>query len=96
MGIEVSIRKAVQGDALGIAIVQAYTWLTTYAGLMPDEVLRSRVERVPAQAEYYVTQIPQNDCYLVAECAGTVVGFGVYCAARNEAYPDDGEVQAIY
>ena len=96
MDLSFYVRKANVDDAVGIAIVQAYTWLTTYAGLLPDEVLQSRVESVPVRAQSYAEQIPKNDSYIVAECGGTVVGFAAYSAARNEDYPDDGEVQAIY
>lgn len=95
-GIEVKIRDAVPSDAIGIAIVQAYTWLTTYAGLMPDGVLRARVEKVPSQAAYYEGQIPLGERYVVAEAGNAIVGFAVCEASRNEDYPTDGEIQAIY
>ena len=90
------IRQAKASDAMGIAIVQAYTWLTTYRGLMPDEVLESRLNRVSVQAEYLFLQIEKCDSYFVVESMNTVVGFAVCGVSRNEEYPDDGEIQAIY
>ena len=80
---------------MGIAIVQAYTWLTAYAGLLPDEVLQSRVERVPAQGEYIASQI-EHGSYVVADCAGAIIGFVALSMSRNEDYPKDGEIQALY
>ena len=92
---EIKIRDAVPADAMGIAIVQAYTWMTAYRGLMPDAVLQSRVNRVPAQAEYLVSQIGDGN-YAVAECAGAIIGFAALSKSRDENYPKDGEIQALY
>ena len=33
------IRKALPIDALGITIVNVYTWKTQYTGLLPDELI---------------------------------------------------------
>ncbi len=93
---DIVIRDAVQTDAVGIAIVQAYTWLTTYSGLMPDEVLSARVSRVPEQVDYFAEQIALGRHYFVAECDGTVVGFASDSPSRDEEYHFDGEIQAIY
>lgn len=92
----VIIREAIPSDAMGIAIVQAYTWLTTYSGLMPDEILQARIDRVPSQAEHISDRICQGDAYAVAECGGAIVGFVCGSSSRNESYPDDGEIQGLY
>lgn len=34
----IEIRKAIPEDALGITIVNVYTWKTTYTGLIPNEL----------------------------------------------------------
>ena len=94
--MEYVIREASISDAMGIAIVQAYTWLTTYCGLMPDEVLESRLNRVSAQADYLFPRAEKCDSYFVVESMNTIVGFAVCGVSRNEEYPDDGEIQAIY
>ena len=54
--MDILMRKAKQSDARGIVEVNTYTWLTTYKGLMPDEILDNRVktieDRVTWQAQY--------------------------------------------
>jgi len=87
----------VPSDALGIAIVQAYTWLTAYEGLLPREVLEQRVERLPVRAEQMAVSIENGERFIVALSRGTVVGFAVwYPRARSEEYPSDGEIGALY
>ena len=93
---EIIIRDAIPLDSTGIAIVQAYTWLTTYAGLIPDDVLSARVDRVPQQAEYIAARIGQGDVYAVAVCGSAVVGFACASSSRNESFPKDGEIQGLY
>ena len=88
--------RATADDAAGIAIVQAYSWLTTYAGLMPQEILDARVGRVREQAEFYGKVIGQGRDYWVAEYGGAVVGFAVSGASRDENFPQDGEIDALY
>lgn len=45
------IRKAIPSDALGIAIVKAYTWKTTYTGLIPNELINTRIDELKNLAE---------------------------------------------
>lgn len=47
----VNIRKAQREDALGITIVQVYTWKTTYEGVMPDEMINIRIEELRERAD---------------------------------------------
>ena len=44
--MDILMRKAKQSDARGIVEVNTYTWLTTYKGLMPDEILDNRVKTI--------------------------------------------------
>lgn len=90
------IRKAVPEDALGITIVNVYTWKTTYTGLMPDEIIDSRIAELTERAEKCRTGIEKNGNFIVAAVGHTVIGFCCYGKSRNEAYKDSGEIYAIY
>lgn len=93
----VSIRPARPSDALGIAIVQAYTWKTTYTGLMPEAAIEARVRTLRQNAEAIRQSITTSGrTFLVAECQNTIVGFAACGLSRSEAYSEDGEVQALY
>ena len=94
--MEVVIRKAVPEDALGIALVQGYTWLTTYAGLMSESVLRDRLQEIPRRAEQWKEELLQGKRGFVAAAGHTVIGFAYYGPSLNEDFAGDGEVYAIY
>ena len=94
---EIVYRPAVPSDAAGIAIVQAYTWLTAYAGLLPQRILDLRIDGVPRRAEQMARSIEDGEHFIVALCADAVVGFAVwYPNARSEVFSGDGEIGALY
>lgn len=95
--MDFTIRKAKPIDALGIAIVSAYTWKTAYSGLLPEEMLDKRLADLPKQAENMKQQIISNNNYIVATVDETVVGFTAFCSpCRNPDYSDSGEIGALY
>lgn len=91
-----TVRKAVPEDALGIALVGAYTWKTTYAGLMPDALIEARIDNVANAAKRRREEIERGMGVFVAEEQGVVVGFCIYGKSWNEAYADAGEIAALY
>lgn len=94
---DIIIRKAVAGDATGIAIVRAYTWATAYHGLMPDSVLAGRIDAVPQNAGRMKNLIEKGLFnYVVAIHNNAVIGFAGYGISRDSDYPDDGEISALY
>ena len=94
---KITVRPAVVRDAAGIAIVRAYTWATAYHGLMPDSVLKSRIESVPSAAGRMKSLIESGAfSYAVAVADHTVIGFVSWGKSRDERYPDDGEIGALY
>lgn len=93
---EVTYRPARPEDAMGIAIVQVYTWLTTYTGLMPRETIQWRVDSLRQAAEIQGQAIVDGKRFLVAECGNAVVGYAMYGPSRWEAFPHDGEIRALY
>lgn len=90
------IRKAVPKDALGITIVNVYTWKTTYTGLMPDEVIDARIAELMERTEKCRTEIEKNDNFMVASVENNIIGFCCCGKSRNQAYLDSGEIYALY
>lgn len=90
------IRKAAPKDALGISIVNIYTWKTTYSGLIPDILIDSRINELKSRAEKCKTEIEQNNNFIVAVIDDTVIGFCVYGASRNKSFNNSGEIYALY
>ncbi|MBQ8604674.1 MAG: GNAT family N-acetyltransferase [Oscillospiraceae bacterium] len=94
---KITVRPAAVEDAAGIAIVRAYTWATAYHGLMPDSVLEKRIESVPSAAGRMKSLIESGALsYAVAVADHTVIGFVSWGKSRDERYPDDGEIGALY
>ena len=97
MGNGITIRRAVPEDATGIAIVRAYTWTTAYQGLIPDEILKGRIDSVSSNAGRLKSLIESGDFgYAVALHNHAVIGFVSYGKSRNSDYPADGEAGALY
>lgn len=90
------IRKATELDALGIAIVNVYTWKTAYAGLLPEAMLNARVLALRERADAVRKSIREGEQYWVAEADGAIAGFCMYGDTRNEAYRPAGEIYALY
>jgi GNAT superfamily N-acetyltransferase len=90
------IRRALPEDALGIAVVNAYTWKTTYTGLMPDDLIDERILTIQELAEKCRADIIKRDNFLVAVVDHTVVGFCIYGKSQNEGFKESGEIVALY
>ena len=83
------IRKAVPEDALGITIVNVYTWKTTYTGLMPDDVIDARIAELMERTEKCRTEIEENDNFMVASVENNIIGFcrcGIFRAILRWAF----------
>ena len=94
---EITYREAVAEYAAGIAAVQAYTWLTTYHGLVPQQVLDDLVDALPARAERMEETLERGGHICVALDGRTVVGFASWTEqARSDAFPEDGEIMGLY
>lgn len=92
----IDIRKAVPEDALGIAIVNSYTWKTAYTGLVPDALIDQRIAELIPRAGKILEGIERGGHYLVAVDGDTVVGFCMFGAFGEPEYPGAGEVYALY
>jgi GNAT superfamily N-acetyltransferase len=90
----VLVRAATQHDASAIAHVHVQSWLTTYAGIVPDDYLASlnEAERVLLWQDWLTSNI---EVY-VAELDGEVVGFISGGQIREPQQGCDAELFAIY
>lgn len=90
------IRKALPIDALGITIVNVYTWKTQYTGLLPDELIDLRIREIKKNSDSIKKRIENGTNYYVALEEDTIVGFCSFGKSREEEYKDYGEIYAIY
>ena len=89
------IRPAAAGDAEKIARVQVDGWRTAYAGIMPDEFLRSRSVK-KSRAGWEKALVAGGRLTLVAENAEGVCAFISGGKPREDLPGFDSEVYAIY
>ena len=55
------IRRAKPQDAMSMALVNVYTWRTTYSGLMPDELIQRRILNIVPAAKRMRQQLEKED-----------------------------------
>lgn len=92
-----TIRPATRDDVPAIARVHIESWRTTYAGLLPDDLLANlSVERRERGWNNYFDAADSRDCLFVAEVDRQIVGFA-NGGEERQGNPDyRGELNAIY
>ena len=89
--VDMTIRKATVDDAVGKGYVHYQSWVETYTGLFPDDVMsRLSLEKSIENARKY----PENT--YVAILDDKIIGFSCYLESRDEDLEDTGEIMAIY
>ena len=89
--MSVIIRKATREDADGKGYVHYKSWIETYTGLFPDEVIKGlSLERSIDIAREH----PENTYVAIVD--DKIVGFSCYLESRDEDLLDYGEIMAIY
>ncbi len=90
------IRPAAPDDAEGIARVHMDAWLTTYRGLMPDDVLDSL--SLDAQKQRWDASLrqPRRTSTVVAVEGSELVGFASFGPELGNDRRYQGELYAIY
>ncbi len=93
-----TIRDARAADAPAIARVHVDSWRSSYAGLIPDDVLIKMSRRSQtAQWARLIAKKGSREVILVAELHERgIVGFGSCGRARNTRLPHTGEVYTLY
>lgn len=94
--MNIIIRKANVEDSRGIVEVKMSSWLTTYKGLMPDEVLKNRKDTIEERIPRTESQIREYNNIYVAVDNDRVIGTMSYGESRNEKYKEHGELNFIY
>jgi ribosomal protein S18 acetylase RimI-like enzyme len=85
------IRKAAVEDAEGKGYVHYQSWIETYTGLFPDEVMaRLSLEKNIQLAKDY----PENTYVAIVD--NKIIGFSCYLESRDDDLEDTGEIVAIY
>ncbi len=94
----VTVRRAVAGDAAGMAAVHVASWETTYEGILPERFLAVRTEAVRrAFWEDVLTAAEEGVCVFVA-CGedGRVCGFASGGPVREAVAGKTRELYSIY
>ena len=89
----VTVGRADQADAAGIARVHVDVWRTAYPGMLPDHALSGLSQR--RLAWHYEQAIRRGAGVLVARGGGLVVGFATM-SRQPPGAPADGEIETLY
>ena len=89
-----SIRIAEMRDAAAIAHVHVHSWMTTYAGIVPQDYLDSM--DVAERTSLWQDWLTRDISVYVAELAGEVVGFAAGGTIREPKQPYDSELYTLY
>jgi L-amino acid N-acyltransferase YncA len=96
---DIGVRAASAEDAAAIARIHVESWQSTYAGILPDEVLLN-LDSAQYEARWWrhvLGRFHRNHFVYVAESPdGGVVGFASAGPSRNSGLPYRAEVYTIY
>lgn len=95
----VRVRRAVESDARGIALVHVRSWRVAYRGILPDEVLDGL--SVDQRERGWRDRLAERDgraFTLVPDADGAVAGFCTVATPSRDkdAAPRVAEIEAIY
>jgi L-amino acid N-acyltransferase YncA len=91
------VRPATAADARAIAEIRVASWRATYTGIVPASVLdRMDVDRNEAWIRGLVGAAAPRAALVVEDGEGTVAGYALAAAARDDDAAGLGEVEAIY
>lgn len=89
--------KATEEHIPGIAQVHIESWKTTYQDLFPPDIFESKTPAVRQAQWRGVLDMPQRHLWVAMEQTGEqVMGFACGGPFREEAYPCQSEISAIY
>jgi ribosomal protein S18 acetylase RimI-like enzyme len=90
------IRKAIEEDVDGIAIVHINSWKTTYKGILPDQYLSSM--NLEAKKKNWLRNLKMlhNATFVAENANGEIIGFAAGGPEQTNDPHFQGEVYAIY
>lgn len=86
--MDITIRKGTEKDAKGVIEVNTFTWLTTYKGLISNQILEKRIETMDKRVVRIIDEIKKYNNLYVALDNKKVVGMMMYGKSRNTNYPN--------
>ena len=93
----VAVRAATVADAAAVAAVHRESWRTTYAGILPLDVIAVQAGRkTPAVWQRRLEATGPAQATFLAERGGRPVGFANCGDARHQLEGIDAEVYALY
>jgi ribosomal protein S18 acetylase RimI-like enzyme len=97
LAAQLVLRLAAPADAARIAHVHRESWRTTYAGILPLDVIAAQAGRKSA-AEWRrrLSEGPGRESTWIAERGGELVGFASCGAARHRLEGLEAEIYALY
>ena len=91
------LRLASPADADGISHVHRESWRTTYAGILPLDVIAAQAGRkTAAEWDRRLSSGPAAESTWLAERRGAIVGFASCGAARHRLEGLEAEIYALY
>jgi ribosomal protein S18 acetylase RimI-like enzyme len=98
LSTDTRLRLAAPGDASAIAHVHRESWRTTYAGILPLDVIAAHAGRKSAAewARRLADGPSHGDVTWVAERGGAVVGFANCGPARHRLEGLEAEIYTLY
>ena len=90
------LRPAQPEDAMAVAHVHVRSWQVAYRGLLPDDYLNQLRPEDRAAKYIFASPDPQVPYTMVAADNGIITGFATTMPSRDSAFPDHGELAALY
>lgn len=93
----VAVRPATVADAAAIAAVHRESWRTTYAGILPLDVIAAQAgRRSEAGWRRRLIEAPDWEATFIAERGGEAVGLANCGDARHQLEGIEAEIYALY
>jgi len=96
MNQAIQIRSALPSDALAVAQVHVRSWQVAYRELLPLGYLESLRPEDRAARYDFTHSDPARPHTRVATSNGAILGFATTMPARDPAFPQHGELCALY
>lgn len=93
--MNVEVRLARKEDAKDICRVHAYSWYTTYQGLIPDEILDDKINHYEKRIPMMEKRTKSGDLFVIT-LHERVIGMLDLGLSRDSNYVSCGEIYAIY